>query len=74
MVFVYLGDIWLVFVCYLGGICLWVVWFRSVWRQRSASIPLYIYFFLQIINIFLNISYILYGEVHIKKYTIQCLA
>ena len=36
-----LGDIWLVFVCYLGGICLWVVWFRSVWLQRSASIPLY---------------------------------
>ena len=41
MVFVYLGDIWLVFVCYLGGICVWVVWLSSVWLHRRASIPLF---------------------------------
>ena len=40
MVFVYLGDIWLEFVCYLGGICVWVVWICSVWLQCSASISL----------------------------------
>ena len=40
----YLGDIWPVFVSYLGGICVWVVWFRSVLLQRSASIPLYYLF------------------------------
>ena len=33
----YLGDIWLEFVCYLGGICLWVVWFRSVWLQCTMN-------------------------------------
>ena len=29
---------------HLGGICVWVVWLRSVLLQRSASIPLYIVF------------------------------
>ena len=52
MVFVYLGNIWLVFVSFLGGICVWVVWFRSAWLQCSASIPL-----CQKINCLLNTNY-----------------
>ena len=47
----YLGDIWLVFVCIWGGICVWLVWLSSVWLHRRESIPFL--FFLDITLVFL---------------------